>query len=191
MTCLIQVHDTIHDFPKDTHAALRANGSSVGACPMDACPMDAGSVNAGFVDVGFVDVGFVGAGFVGAGFVGAGFVGAGFVGAGFVDVGFVGAGFVGAGFVDVGSVGAGSEPAPTGARDVIMMVPCTWFGMTTNASHITFGTWLGRSCQVYNPLTFIGTGTWDGIHHHVRRLPVHPYLPSISRISSGVRSYRR
>jgi len=29
MTCLIQVHDTIHDFPKDTHAALRVNGSSV------------------------------------------------------------------------------------------------------------------------------------------------------------------
>ena len=87
MTCLIQVHDTIHDFPKDTHAALRANGNkgSVGAYPMDACPMDAGSVNAG-------------------------------------------------------SVGAGSEPAPTGMRDVIMMVPCTGFGMTTNASHIPFGT---------------------------------------------------
>jgi hypothetical protein len=94
MTCLIQVHDTIHDFPKDTHAALRANGSSVGACPMDA-----GSVNAGFVDVG--------------------------------------------------SVGAGSEPAPTGVRDVIIMVPCTGFGMTTNASHIPFGTRLGRSCQVH------------------------------------------
>ena len=46
-------------------------------------------------------------------------------------------------------VGAGSEPAPTGMRDVIMMVPCTWFGMTTNASHIPFGTWLGRSCQVH------------------------------------------
>ena len=155
MTCLIQVHDTIHDFPKDTHkdthAALRANGSSVGACPMDACPVDAD-----------------------------------FVGAGFVDVGSVGAGFVGAGFV-----GAGSEPAPTGARDVIMMVPCTGFGMTTNASHIPFGTWLGRSCQVHNPLTPIGTGIWDGIHHHVRRLPIHPYLPSISRISSWVRSYRR
>jgi hypothetical protein len=113
MTCLIQVHDTIHDFPKDTHAALRANGSSVGACPMDACPMDAVFVDAVFMDAVFVDVGSVGAG-----------------------------------FVDVGSVGAGSEPAPTGARDVIMMVPCTWFGMTTNASHITFGTWLGRSCQV-------------------------------------------
>jgi hypothetical protein len=129
MTCLIQVHDTIHDFPKDTHAALRANGSSVGACPMDACPMDAVFVDAVFVDAVFVD---------------AVFVDVGFVGAVFVDVGFVGAGFV-----DVGSVGAGSEPAPTGARDVIMMVPCTWFGMTTNASHITFGTWLGRSCQVH------------------------------------------
>jgi hypothetical protein len=129
MTCLIQVHDTIHDFPKDTHAALRANGSSVGACPMDACPMDAGSVNAGFVDAGFVDVGFVGAGFV--------------------DVGSVGACPMDAGFVDAGFVGAGSEPAPTGMRDVIMMVPCTWFGMTTNASHIPFGTWLGRSCQVH------------------------------------------
>jgi hypothetical protein len=149
MTCLIQVHDTIHDFPKDTHAALRANGnSSVGACPMDA-----GSVNAGFVDAGSVDGGSVGA----------------------------------------GSEPAPTEPAPTGARDVIMMVPCTGFGMTTNASHIPFGTWLGRSCQVHNPLTFIGTGTWDGIHHHVRRLPSHPYLNllSISRISSGVRSYRR
>ena len=131
MTCLIQVHNTIHDFPKDTHAALRANGSSVGAYPVDA------------------------------------------------------------GFVDVGSVGAGSDPAPTGVRDVIMMVPCTGFGMTTNASHIPFGTWLGRSCQVYNSLTFIGTGIWDGIHHHVGRLPFHPSLPSISRISSGVRSYRR
>jgi hypothetical protein len=150
MTCLIQVHDTIHDFPKDTHkdthAALRANGSSVGACPMDA-----GSVNAVFVDAGFVDVGSVGAGPVDAG-------------------------FVDAGFVDAGFVGAGSETAPTGMRDVIMMVPCTGFGMTTNAYHIPFGTWLGRSCQVYNPLTFIGTGTWDGIHHHVRRLPIHPYL---------------
>ena len=62
MTCLIQVHDTIHDFPKDTHAALRANVSSVGAYPVDA---------------GFVDVDFVGAGSVGAGFVGAGSVGAG------------------------------------------------------------------------------------------------------------------
>jgi len=103
------------------------------------------------------------------------------VDAGFVDVGSVGA----------GSVGAGSEPAPTGVRDVIMMIPCTGFGMTTNASNIPFGTWLGRSCQVYNPLTFIGTGIWDGIHHHVGRLPVHPYLPSISRISSGVRSHRR
>jgi hypothetical protein len=92
MTCLIQVHDAIHDFPKDTHAALRANGNK-------------GSIGAGSVDAGFVDVGSVGAGFVGAGFV-----------------------------------GAGSEPAPTGARDVIMMVPCTGFGMTTNASHITFGT---------------------------------------------------
>ena len=99
MTCLIQVHDNIHDFPKDTHAALRANGSSVGAYPVDA---------------------------------------------GFVDVDFVGAGSVGAGFV-----GAGSEPAPTGVRDVIMMVPCTWFGMTTNASNIPFGTWLDRSCQVH------------------------------------------
>ena len=71
MTCLIQVHDTIHDFPKDTHkdthAALRANGSSVGAYHVDACPMDAGSVNAGFVNAGFVDVGSVGAGSVGAG----------------------------------------------------------------------------------------------------------------------------
>jgi hypothetical protein len=77
MTCLIQAHDTIHDFPKDTHAVLHANGNkgSVGAGPLDACPMDAGSVNAGFVDVG--------------------------------------------------SVGAGSEPAPTGVRDVIMMVPRT------------------------------------------------------------------
>jgi len=108
MTCLIQVHDTIHDFPKDTHAALRANGSSsVGACPMDACPVDAGPV---------------------------------------------GAGPVGAGFVDAGPVGAGSEPAPTGVtgvRDVIMMVPCTGFGMTTNVSHIPFSTWLGRSYQVH------------------------------------------
>ena len=86
MTCLIQVHDTIHDFPKDTHAALRVKGSSVGAYHVDACPMDAGSVNAGFVNAGVVDVGSVGA----------------------------------------GSVGAGSEPAPTGMRDVIMMVPCTW-----------------------------------------------------------------
>ena len=119
MTCLIQVHDTIHDFPKDTHAALRANGSSVGACP---------------VDVGFVDVDFVWAGPVGVGSVGAGSVGAGSVGAGFVGAGFV---------------GAGSEPAPTGVRDVIMMVPCTGFGMTTNASHIPFGTWLGRYCQVH------------------------------------------
>ena len=126
MTCLIQVHDTIHDFPKDTHAALRANGSSVGAYPVDA---------------------------------------------GFVDVDFVGAGSVGAGFV-----GAGSEPAPTGVRDVIMMIPCTGFGMTTHTSNIPFGTWLGRSCQVHNPLTLIGTGIWDGIHHHVRRLPFHPYL---------------
>jgi len=58
----------------------------------------------------------------------------------------VDADFVGAGFVDVGYVGAGSEPAPTGVRDVIMMVPCTGFGMTTNASHIPFGTWLGSSC---------------------------------------------
>jgi hypothetical protein len=91
---------------------------------MDACPMDAGSVNAGFVDAGFVDVGFV-------------------------DAGFVGACPMDAGFVDAGFVGAGSEPAPTGMRDVIMMVPCTWFGMTTNASHIPFGTWLGRSCQVH------------------------------------------
>ena len=160
MTCLIQVHDTIHDFPKDTHkdthAALRANGSSVGACPMDACPVDSDFVWAGFVDVGSVRAGSVGVGSVGVGFV-----------------------------------GAGSEPAPTGVRDVIMMVPCTGFGMTTNASHIPFGTWLGRSCQVYNSLTFIGTGIWDGIHHHVGRLPFHPSLPSISRISSGVRSYRR
>ena len=114
MTCLIQVHDTIHDFPKDTHAALRANGSSVGACPMDACPVDSD-----------------------------------FVWAGFVDVGSVGAGSVGVGSVGVGFVGAGSEPAPTGVRDVIMMVPCTGFGMTTNASHIPFGTWLGRPCQVH------------------------------------------
>jgi len=101
MTCLIQVHDTIHDFPKDTHAALRANGSSVGAYPVDAGSVDVGSVWAGFVDVGSVWAGFV---------------------------------------------GAGSEPAPTGVRDVIMMVPCTGFGMTTNASHIPFGTWLGSSC---------------------------------------------
>jgi hypothetical protein len=91
--------------------------------------MDAGSVNAGFVDAGFVDVGFVGAGFV--------------------DVGSVGACPMDAGFVDAGFVGAGSEPAPTGMRDVIMMVPCTGFGMTTNASHIPFGTRLGRSCQVH------------------------------------------
>jgi len=91
-----------------------------------------------------------------------------------MDAGSVNAGFVDAGFVDVGSVGAGSEPAPTGVRDVIMMVPRTWFGMTRNASNIPFGTWLGRSCQVHNPLTFIATGTWDGIHHHVRRLPFHP-----------------
>jgi len=114
---------------------------------MDACPVDAGSVNAGFVDAGFVDVGSVGACPV--------------------DVGSVGA----------GSVGAGSEPAPTGVtgmRDVIMMVPCTGFGMATNASHIPFGTWLGRPCQVYNPLTLIATGIWDSIHHHVRRLPFHP-----------------
>jgi hypothetical protein len=123
MTCLIQVHDTIHDFPKDTHAALRANGSSVGAYPVDA----------GFVDVGSV----------GAGSVGAYPLDACPLDAGFVDVGSVGAGSVGAGFV-----GAGSEPAPTGVRDVIMMVPCKWFGMTTNASHIPFGTWLGRPCQV-------------------------------------------
>jgi len=92
-------------FPKDTHAALRANGSSVGACPLDACPLDACPV----------------------------------------DAGPVGAGPVGAGPVGAGPVGAGSEPAPTGVRDVIMMVPCTGFGMTTNASHIPFGTWLGRS----------------------------------------------
>ena len=123
---------------------------------MDACPVDADFVGAGFVDVGSV----------GACPMDAGSVNAGPVDADFVDVGSVGA----------GSVGAGSEPAPTGMRDVIMMVPCTWFGMTTNASHIPFGTWLGRSCQVHNPLTPIGTGTWDGIHHHVRRLPFHPYL---------------
>ena len=66
-----------------------------------------------------------------------------------VDADFVGAGFVDVGSVGAGSVGAGSEPAPTGMRDVIMMVPCTGFGMTTNASHIPFGTWLGRSCQVH------------------------------------------
>ena len=62
MTCLIQVHDTIHDFPKDTHAALRANGSSVGAYPVDTCPVDADFVWAGFVDVGSVGAGSVGAG---------------------------------------------------------------------------------------------------------------------------------
>ena len=117
--------------------------------------------------------------------------GEGSVGAYPLDACPVDADFVGAGSVDVGSVGAGSEPAPTGARDVIMMLPCTGFGMTTHTSNLPFGTWLGRSCQVHNPLTLIGTGTWDGIHHHVRRLPVHPYLPSISRISSSVRSYRR
>ena len=72
MTCLIQVHDTIHDFPKDTHAALRANGSSVGACPMDACPMDACPMDAGSVNAGSVDVGSVNAGSVDVGFVGAG-----------------------------------------------------------------------------------------------------------------------
>jgi len=66
-----------------------------------------------------------------------------------VDADFVGAGFVDVGSVGVGPVGAGSEPAPTGVRDVIMMVPCTWFGMTTNASNIPFGTWLDRSCQVH------------------------------------------
>jgi len=103
-------------------------------------------------------------------------VGEGSVGAYPLDACPVDAGSVGAGSVGAGSVGAGSEPAPTGMRDVIMMVPCTGFGMTTNASHIPFGTWLGRSCQVHNPLTPIGTGIWDGIHHHVRRLPVHPYL---------------
>jgi hypothetical protein len=75
-------------------------------------------------------------------------VGAGPLDAGFVNPGFVGAGFVGTGFIGAGPVGAGSEPAPTGG-DVIMMVPCTRFGMTTNASHIPFGTWLGRSCQVH------------------------------------------
>jgi len=68
----------------------------------------------------------------------------GSVGAGPLDAGSVNPGFVGA-----GPVGAGSEPAPTGVRDVIMMVPCTGFGMTTNASHIPFGTWLGRSRQVH------------------------------------------
>ena len=47
MTCLIQVHDTIHDFPKDTHAALRANGSSVGAYPVDVDFVGAGSVGVG------------------------------------------------------------------------------------------------------------------------------------------------
>ena len=103
-------------------------------------------------------------------------VGEGSVGAYPLDACPVDAGSVGAGSVGAGSVGAGSEPAPTGMRDVIMMIPCTGFGMTTNASHIPFGTWLGRPCQVYNPLTFIGTGIWDGIHHHVRRLPFHPYL---------------
>ena len=149
---------------------------SVGAYPLDACAVDADFVGAGSVDAGPVWTGFVGAGSVGVGSVGACPM----------DACPMDAGFVGAGFV-----GAGSEPAPTGVRDVIMMVPCTWFGMTTNASHIPFGTWLGRACQVYNPLTPIGTRTWDGIHHHVRRLPFHPYLPSISRISSGVRSYRR
>jgi len=66
-----------------------------------------------------------------------------------VDADFVGAGFVDVGSVGAGSVGAGSEPAPTGMRDVIMMIPCTGFGMTMNASHIPFGTWLGRSCQVH------------------------------------------
>ena len=89
-----------------------------------------------------MDADFVGAGSVDAGPVWTGFVGAGSVGACPMDAGSVGA----------GSVGAGSEPAPTGVtgmRDVIMMVPCTGFGMTTNASHITFGTWLGRSCQVH------------------------------------------
>ena len=55
-----------------------------------------------------------------------GFRGCGFRRGGFVDTGSVGAGSVGAGSVGAGSVGAGSEPAPTGMRDVIMMVPCTW-----------------------------------------------------------------
>ena len=91
---------------------------------MDACPVDADFVGAGFVDVGSV-------------------------GACPMDAGSVNAGSVGVGSVGVGFVGAGSEPAPTGVRDVIMMVPCTGFGMTTNASHIPFGTWLGRSCQVH------------------------------------------
>ncbi|KPL82126.1 hypothetical protein SE15_13620 [Thermanaerothrix daxensis] len=56
----------------------------------------------------------------------------------------VGAGFVvvGAGFVVVGAgsvvVGAGSEPAPTvtsSGASVMITMPCTWFGMTTNASN--------------------------------------------------------
>jgi hypothetical protein len=76
-------------------------------------------------------------------------VGEGSIGTYPLDAWPMDAGFVNAGFVDAGPVGAGSEPAPTGARDVIMMIPCTGFGMTTNASRIPFGTWLGRPCQVY------------------------------------------